>query len=496
MSPFFWGFSLLIGGIALAIFSVGVPMFLRSQKNEPSIIWIIGLSFSLVTLLLAIFFVAQGDYLQKQPPFFKSNALIVGPLFYASQYLQPWFLRTTRKKVGAYQSLVLLLPLVAQFGLAIFFIANPNVFSEYLSIFSGSLFSLHLSVGFLIVIGWILYESSKILQESNKFLLRIIQAFAVILILHTVAFILLLAISYQDNHAILNNLGGISSVELSNRILRMGTFCIFEVLISVYWFQTYSSRAIQERLQHEKILVLLDQKDKLIENLANNSTLAETGALSAGLAHELNQFLARIEMNSDEALHRIGQSGIYAGELKPFLEDTLAANQSAAKLIASLRRLFHGSEERPSLLNLDALVKDTALLYGDRARKSKVTIDLNLKVTDQYLAWDTLFRQAISNLISNAIDALEMVSNRNRSIIIESWIDQGRNYCLTIADNGLGVSSDQDEIFDLFETTKNSGSGIGLWLSRYIIERHRGSIGYQNLPEQGGVVFTISIPSN
>jgi len=240
----------------------------------------------------------------------------------------------------------------------------------------------------------------------------------------------------------------------------------------------------------------LDEKDKLIENLANNSTLAETGALSAGLAHELNQFLARIEMNSDEALHRIRHADVSADDLKPFLENTLAANQSAAKLIASLRRLFHGSEERPSLCDLDMLVRDTALLYGDRARKSKVTIDLNLKVNDQYLAWDTLFRQAISNLISNAIDALEMVSNRNRSIIIESWIDQGCNYCLTIADNGLGVSSDQDEIFDLFETTKNSGSGIGLWLSRFIIERHRGTIRYTNLPEQGGVVFSISIPGN
>jgi len=91
MSPFFWGFSLLIGGIALAIFSVGVPMFLRSQKNEPSIIWIIGLSFSLVTLLLAIFFVAQGDYLQKQPPFFKSYTLIEARFFMPANTYSPGF---------------------------------------------------------------------------------------------------------------------------------------------------------------------------------------------------------------------------------------------------------------------------------------------------------------------------------------------------------------------------------------------------------------------
>jgi signal transduction histidine kinase len=275
----------------------------------------------------------------------------------------------------------------------------------------------------------------------------------------------------------------------------MGTFCIFEVLISIYWFQTYSSRAIHERLQHEKILLLLDEKDKLIENLANSSTLVETGALSAGLAHELNQFLARIEMNSDEALHRILDPNASAEDLKPFLENTLVANQSAAKLITSLRKLFHGNKEQASLYDLDALVKDTVSLYKARVNKSSISIDLNLKVTEQYLAWDSLFRQVISNLISNAIDALEMVAKSNRTISIESQIDQERNYCLTISDNGPGIRADKDQIFNLFETTKSSGNGIGLWLSRYIIERHNGSIHYQNLPEQGGVAFTIIIPA-
>jgi len=229
MSPFFWGFSLLIGGIALAIFSVGIPMFFRAQKNEPTIIWITGLSFSLITLFLAIFFVAQGNYLQDHPPFFKSYALMLGPLFYASQYLQPWFMRSTRKNITTHESLILALPLVIQFGLALFFIVNPNAFAEYASNHSGSLFSLHLSVGFLIVIGWILYESSKILQESNKFLLRIIQAFAAILAIHAVAIILFLIIDYQNNQSFSNQMGGLSGIELSNRILRMGTFCIFEV---------------------------------------------------------------------------------------------------------------------------------------------------------------------------------------------------------------------------------------------------------------------------
>jgi signal transduction histidine kinase len=489
------GFSFLIGGIAIAIFSVGIPMFMRSPKNEPTIVWITGLSFALATLCLVIFFVAQGDYIQNQPPFFRSHALILGPLFYTSQYLQPLFLRSTRKKVFGYPLILFSLPLLFQYGLIALFLVKPKLFLEYTSAYSGGLFSLHLSIGFLLVIAWILYESTNILKESNRFLLRIIQAFSVVLVLHTIAIILFLIIDYLDNYTISNNLGGLSSIELSSRILRMGTFCIFEVLISIYWFQTYSSRAIHERLQHEKILLLLDEKDKLIENLANSSTLVETGALSAGLAHELNQFLARIEMNSDEALHRILDPNASAEDLKPFLENTLVANQSAAKLITSLRKLFHGNKEQASLNDLDALVKDTVSLYKARVHKSSITIDLNLKVTDQYFAWDSLFRQVISNLISNAIDALEMVAKPNRTISIESQIDQERNYCLTISDNGPGIRADKDQIFNLFETTKISGNGIGLWLSRYIIERHNGSIHYQNLPEQGGVAFTIIIPA-
>ncbi len=496
MSPFFLGFSFLIGGIAIAIFSVGIPMFIRSPKNEPTIIWIAGLSFAFATLCLAIFFVAQGTYFHNQPPFFRSHAILLGPLFYTSQFLQPLFLRSARKRVFGCQLFLCGLPLILQFGLAIFFIVKPDAFLEYEAFNSGGLFSLHLSIGFLIIITWIFYEATKILKEGNSFLLRVIQVFSTFMVLHTIAYIIFLLIDFQYSQSNSSHFGGLSNFEFINRILRMGTFCIFEVLLSVYWFQTFSSKAIYERLQHEKILMLLSEKDKLIENLANSSTLVETGALSAGLAHELNQFLARIEMNSDEALHRILDPSVSANDLKPFLENTLVANQSAARLITSLKKLFYSSEERSSLCNLDSLVRDTVLLYKDRARKSGVTIEQNLKATEQYLVWDSLFRQVISNLISNAIDALDIVSNKDRSISIESWIDLDQNYCLTVSDNGLGISSDQDQIFSLFKTTKSAGSGIGLWLSRYIIERHHGTIRYQNLPDQGGVVFSITIPAD
>jgi len=115
MSSFFWGFSFLIGGIALAIFFIGIPLYSRSPKNQPSTIWIIGLSFAMTTLGLAIFFLADDSYIQYEPPFFKSTALILGPLFYTSQYLQPLFLRSTRKHLSGYQLALFMLPLICQF---------------------------------------------------------------------------------------------------------------------------------------------------------------------------------------------------------------------------------------------------------------------------------------------------------------------------------------------------------------------------------------------
>jgi signal transduction histidine kinase len=207
--------------------------------------------------------------------------------------------------------------------------------------------------------------------------------------------------------------------------------------------------------------------------------------------------LARIEINGDLALRRIRQLESQGNDLEPSIQNILQANHAAAQLISSLKKLFISGKDESSLVDGDVLVRDTVLLYEKRLLKSQISIELNLHATEKVVLWDSLFRQLVSNLISNAIDALEAITKENKKIVISTRMDSSGNYEITFSDNGLGISPAQHErIFDLFVSTKKSGNGIGLWLCRYIVERHHGSISCSNLQDGSGVTFIVSMPVN
>ena len=127
--------------------------------------------------------------------------------------------------------------------------------------------------------------------------------------------------------------------------------------------------------------------------------------------------------------------------------------------------------------------------------KSQIKIVLDLQVTEQQFVRETLFRQVIANLLLNAIEALDSISSVNKVIRIQSKIEQDGDYSLTVTDNGPGIHPDQEaKMFSLFATSKSSGTGVGLWLSRYVAEYHQGSLTFANLPGNSGVSFTIVIP--
>jgi two-component system NtrC family sensor kinase len=101
----------------------------------------------------------------------------------------------------------------------------------------------------------------------------------------------------------------------------------------------------------------------------------------------------------------------------------------------------------------------------------------------------------VANLISNAIEALDSLDRNDKTIHIETKYDDKGWYRLCVTDNGLGIKPEQeDKLFSLFASSKPSGTGIGLWLSYYIAERHQGTLSFENLPNQGGVTFSMSIP--
>jgi signal transduction histidine kinase len=342
---------------------------------------------------------------------------------------------------------------------------------------------------------WCFYETKQSLKGDKNFIFLLVLILSALLFIQTIAWVIFLIVDYRVNRVLSSQFGGMPNLDMNIRFIRGGIFCAFEVLLFIYWVQRYSLNAIEERQKQEKIQQLLQEKDVLIESLSNSSTLIESGALSAGLAHELNQFLGRIALNRDEIVQLIIDPKAKPEDLKLPLDNILQANQSAANLIGSLKKLFNRGEEESSLCNTDDLVKDVVSLYAARIRKSRIEMVLDLKAPDKQLIWESLFRQVLVNLLSNSIEALDASTRSDKLIHIESAIDQQGDYCLKIADNGLGINAEQGaKIFSLFSTSKASGTGIGLWLSRYIVERHKGSLTYTNLPGNSGVNFIITIP--
>jgi signal transduction histidine kinase len=287
----------------------------------------------------------------------------------------------------------------------------------------------------------------------------------------------------------------IHQADISSRVIRGTLFIFIQLLILMHWMENFSYNAFKVKMRDKQIQNLLQEKDILIENLSNKNALVETGALSAGLAHEFNQFLAKIELNSGEVLDKINRPNVDLEDLKSSMSNILKANHSAANLVVSLRKLFQSGKDSSVATNVDKLVEEVASLYADRARKSGILVTLDLRAQEPIFVWDSLIRQVVANLISNAIEALDSLGKNDKTIHIETKYDEKGWYRLCVTDNGLGIKPEQeDKLFSLFASSKSSGTGIGLWLSYYIAERHQGTLSFENLPNQGGVTFSMTIP--
>jgi signal transduction histidine kinase len=284
----------------------------------------------------------------------------------------------------------------------------------------------------------------------------------------------------------------INELDLNFRFLRGSLFIISEIIIFVYWLQTHSAIALAEAKNKESILNLLVEKDKLISHLVNTRALVETGALSAGVAHEVNQFLTRIQINAEEAESLIVQSAA-TSQVKEALHRIQDSVRSASNIITSIKQLFTKSDPDFSTTKIDLLLSSMMNIYSERASRSKISLEVAVEPGQQWFVSEILLRQVIANLIVNSIESLETVTRDKKKILIRSFVKDER-LCIEVIDNGDGVPSNKvHNLFSLFSTNKRDGTGVGLWLSACIVEQHSGNIRYAKSVE-GGAMFLIEIP--
>lgn len=405
--------------------------------------------------------------------------------FGLSMLSQPLYFRALHKKVSIKFILSTFLGIVL-FNFTVFIITKSGAYLN-------RAFAIHIFVVFSL--SWLLAELVAINKKFPTPWVNLIRPLVLIAIGAFLVWMIVILIVINQGSIWGFTQSEISQFDISFRFLRGALFLFMQLIILIHWMENFSYNAIKIKKRDEQIQHLLEEKDSLIENLSNTNSLIETGALSAGLAHELNQFLTRIELNSDEVLEQMNRPNVDLEDLKPALRNILSANQSAANIVYNLKKLFQASQDSFSLTNLDNLIEGVVLLYQDRFQKSKIQVHLDLSAKESIMAWDSLMRQVVSNLIINAIDALDTADQPNKCIWIRSYISEEGRIGFSIADNGAGIDAAQaNKLFSLFASSKPMGTGIGLWLCGYIVERHRGTLRFENLPDHGGVRFEVALP--
>ena len=245
--------------------------------------------------------------------------------------------------------------------------------------------------------------------------------------------------------------------------------------------------------ENEKITELLKEKERLIYGLMKANKTAATGALSASIAHELNQPLGASSLNIQFLKMKL-EKGLLNPELGKEIFDSLENyNKRAATIVKSLRSIFTEGESNAQEVQLgDLIVKVLDIVKPELKSKN---IQIQLRVDDGLLIKvnPAEIEQVMLNLVNNAAQALANAGTLQRRIAIEA-IKAGQLVRLTVSDNGNGVPVEfKAHLFELLSTTKQTGMGLGLWLCKHIVTRYSGSIHHEDAIG-GGAKFVVEFP--
>jgi signal transduction histidine kinase len=228
--------------------------------------------------------------------------------------------------------------------------------------------------------------------------------------------------------------------------------------------------------------------------LIQTEKLAAVGRLASSIAHEINN-----PLESVTNLLYLARETAISVETKEYLAIADRELRRVA-VIANQTLRFYKQSSKPKLTRCEELIESALSVYQGRLVNSQVRVQMRTRANPQVMCFDGEIRQVISNLLSNAIDAMHPAGGRLliRSREATQWNTGRKGLVITLADTGSGMSRETAaKIFEPFFTTKDiGGTGLGLWVSHEIIERHGGTLSVKSSQcrNHSGTVFTLFIP--
>ncbi|MEG3085571.1 ATP-binding protein [Sphingomonas sp. PB2P12] len=220
------------------------------------------------------------------------------------------------------------------------------------------------------------------------------------------------------------------------------------------------------------------------------------GALASSIAHEVNQPLAAIVTSGDTALRWLGSAPPNLDRSRAAIERIVADASRASTIISRIRDHARGAPPVFQPVRIDEVIEEAIALSRSVLEREDITLNLALAAHLPDVLGDRVqLQQVICNLILNAIEAMTNVEPHTRTLSLAAVSDASGDIEVSASDTGSGIQEEHlAQLFDAFWTTKGSGTGIGLTISRTIVEAHGGAIWVDRM-KPNGARFHVRLPA-
>ena len=235
-----------------------------------------------------------------------------------------------------------------------------------------------------------------------------------------------------------------------------------------------TERKRAEEELHQKEISLREAQTEL----AHVSRVTTLGELAASIAHEVNQPLAGIAANASAGLRWLAGELPNLDEAREAIRRIIRDGNRAGDVVSRMRALFKKACTAMERVDINEAIEEVVILTQSEVRRNKVALRMELAADLPSVMGDRVqLQQVVVNLILNAIEAMSTVEDRARDLVIRTQRGEGDEVRVAVQDSGIGLDpKNVERIFDAFHTTKPDGLGMGLSISRSIVERHGGRL--------------------
>ncbi len=247
---------------------------------------------------------------------------------------------------------------------------------------------------------------------------------------------------------------------------------------------------VTERRQTEEAL------ERSRSELAQMSRLTTMGEMAASIAHEVNQPLTAVTNNGNACLRLLANHNLEPDVLRRALEEIVADGTRASAVLSRIRAFIKKGPVDKIPLDINDVIQEVLVLAGRELEEHRISIDRKLTAGLPLVLADRIqLQQVLLNLIKNGIEAMIAVANRPRLLCVRSGIDKSGDVLVAVSDSGTGFGLEMDRVFTPFFTTKANGMGMGLSISRSLVESQGGRLwATPNSPH--GAEFSFTLPAS